>query len=231
VLFALRRWWAIRTENTAISSSSASSSSSSSSSSSASFASTPAQAHVGVVYAACCCFRAILPRIDVERTCLIWFGADSILSTIVIGRSVATVAEVLFGLQVCIAGWGRQLTILQISSNLWFLVMPRWSLFSWCHESLLCTTFFLSISFTHSSFEPSALVFSNHFKPTLFYLYLSLALSHTHTQLSLTVASLCQCWDATSPAHRHSFVRRFVGAMGASLVWLAAIANTSCWVR
>ena len=44
------------------------------------------------VFAAVCAFRSILPRVDLERQCL-W---DSRLSSIFVGRSVATVAELCF---------------------------------------------------------------------------------------------------------------------------------------
>jgi hypothetical protein len=42
-----------------------------------------------------CAFRSLLPRADVERICLF----DTWLSSVVVGRSVATVAEVCFALQ------------------------------------------------------------------------------------------------------------------------------------
>jgi hypothetical protein len=44
------------------------------------------------IFAAACAFRSILPRVDLERQCL-W---NSPLSSIVVGRSVATVAELAF---------------------------------------------------------------------------------------------------------------------------------------
>jgi hypothetical protein len=44
------------------------------------------------IYAAACAFRSILPRVDLERLCL-W---NSPLSSIFVGRSVATVAELCF---------------------------------------------------------------------------------------------------------------------------------------
>ncbi len=44
------------------------------------------------VFAAACAFRSALPRVDLERQCL-W---DSPLSSIFVGRSVATVAELCF---------------------------------------------------------------------------------------------------------------------------------------
>ena len=42
-----------------------------------------------------CAFRAVLPRFDVQRVCLF----DTWLSSIVVGRSVATVAELCFAVQ------------------------------------------------------------------------------------------------------------------------------------
>jgi hypothetical protein len=47
------------------------------------------------VFAAACAFRSVLPRVDLERQCL-W---DSPLSSIFVGRSVATVAELCFSAQ------------------------------------------------------------------------------------------------------------------------------------
>jgi hypothetical protein len=44
------------------------------------------------IFTAACAFRSILPRVDLERQCL-W---DSPLSSIFVGRSVATVAELCF---------------------------------------------------------------------------------------------------------------------------------------
>jgi len=50
------------------------------------------------VYTLVCAFRAFMPRIDLERICLV----DSGLSTVFIGRSVTTVAEILFMVQCAI---------------------------------------------------------------------------------------------------------------------------------
>ena len=44
------------------------------------------------IFAAACAFRSVLPRVDLERQCL-W---NSSLSSIFVGRSVATVAELCF---------------------------------------------------------------------------------------------------------------------------------------
>jgi hypothetical protein len=47
------------------------------------------------VYVAVCAFRSLVPRVDLERVC-VW---DSWLSSILLGRSAATVAELCFALQ------------------------------------------------------------------------------------------------------------------------------------
>ena len=47
------------------------------------------------IFAAACAFRSVLPRVDLERLCL-W---NSRLSSIFVGRSVATVAELCFAAQ------------------------------------------------------------------------------------------------------------------------------------
>ena len=50
------------------------------------------------VYVAVCAFRSWRPRVDVERYCLV----DSPLSSMFLGRSAATVAEVCFAVQVAL---------------------------------------------------------------------------------------------------------------------------------
>src|SRR5262245_61299209 len=57
-----------------------------------------------------CAFRSLLPRADVQRICLF----DTWLSSIVVGRSVATIAEICFALQWAIML--RQLATLTQSS-------------------------------------------------------------------------------------------------------------------
>jgi hypothetical protein len=47
------------------------------------------------LFVAACAFRSILPRVDLERMCL-W---DSPLSSVIVGRTVATVAELCFAWQ------------------------------------------------------------------------------------------------------------------------------------
>ena len=58
------------------------------------FAFEPA-ALLGAVYVLGCAFRSILPRADVQRICLF----DTWLSSVMVGRSVATVAELCFAIQ------------------------------------------------------------------------------------------------------------------------------------
>ena len=56
---------------------------------------TKSQLLLSAVYVGVCGFRSLFPRVDLERICL-W---DSWLSTIVLGRTAATIAELCFALQ------------------------------------------------------------------------------------------------------------------------------------
>jgi hypothetical protein len=56
---------------------------------------TPLMLYLCAAYVFGCAFRSVLPRADVQRICLF----DTWLSSVVIGRSVATVAEVCFAAQ------------------------------------------------------------------------------------------------------------------------------------
>jgi hypothetical protein len=58
----------------------------------------PAQLALSGVYTAVCAFRSFWPRIDLERTVL-W---DTPLSSVFLGRSAATVAEVSFAVQIAL---------------------------------------------------------------------------------------------------------------------------------
>ena len=64
------------------------------------------------VFAAACAFRSILPRVDLERQCL-W---NSRLSSIFVGRSVATVAELCFAGQCAL--WILKLSALTGNASL-----------------------------------------------------------------------------------------------------------------
>jgi len=50
---------------------------------------------LGAAYVFVCAFRSVLPRADIQRICLF----DTWLSSVAVGRSVATVAEVCFAVQ------------------------------------------------------------------------------------------------------------------------------------
>lgn len=62
-----------------------------------SYAARRTQLWLAFVYVAVCAFRSFLPRADVQRICLV----DTPLSSVFVGRSVATVAELCFAMQ-----WG-----------------------------------------------------------------------------------------------------------------------------
>jgi len=57
-----------------------------------------AQAALSGIYVMVCAFRSLFPRIDVERYCLF----DSPWSSIFLGRSLATIAEISFSIQVAL---------------------------------------------------------------------------------------------------------------------------------
>ena len=50
------------------------------------------------VFTGVCAFRSFFPRIDLERYCLV----DSFISSMVVGRSAATVAEISFASQIAL---------------------------------------------------------------------------------------------------------------------------------
>src|SRR5262245_15566684 len=91
------------------------------------------------LFAAACAFRSILPRVDLERQCL-W---NSSLSSIFVGRSVATVAELCFAAQCA-------LLISKLSAqtgNAW-LPMVAWSLVPLIVLAQLCC-WYAVISLNH----------------------------------------------------------------------------------
>jgi hypothetical protein len=68
-----------------------------------------------------CAFRSILPRADVQRICLF----DTWLSSIVVGRSVATVAEMCFAAQWAIVlYWLGHMTGAETTVNIAWMIMP-----------------------------------------------------------------------------------------------------------
>jgi hypothetical protein len=102
-----------------------------------------------------CAFRSILPRADVQRICLF----DTWLSSVVVGRSVATVAEICFAAQWAIilqqlgvmtgadttvnAAWVIVPLILIAECFSWYAVLTRHYLGNAIENSLWAVTFFV----------------------------------------------------------------------------------------
>ena len=82
-------------------------------------------------YVAGCAFRSILPMVDVPRICL----HDTPLSRIVIGRSVATIAELCFAAQFALllreAGRLNARPLIALLSPVLFALIALAELFSW----------------------------------------------------------------------------------------------------
>ena len=83
------------------------------------------------IYTAVCAFRSFFPRIDLERYCLF----DSFLSSAVLGRSAATIAEVSFAAQVALllyeVGGAANVLWLQQYSPLVVLSLSLAQIFCW----------------------------------------------------------------------------------------------------
>jgi hypothetical protein len=102
-----------------------------------------------------CAFRSFLPRADVQRICLF----DTWLSSVVVGRSVATVAEVCFAAQWAIvlhklgtmtgadtalhAGWAILPLIVVAQCLSWYAVLTRNYLANAIENSLWAVGFFI----------------------------------------------------------------------------------------
>jgi hypothetical protein len=102
-----------------------------------------------------CAFRSFLPRADVQRICLF----DTWLSSVVVGRSVATVAEVCFAAQwtmillqlgkmsgaetAVIAAWAILPLILIAECFSWYAVVTTKYLFNGIENSLWAVAFFI----------------------------------------------------------------------------------------
>jgi hypothetical protein len=91
------------------------------------------------IFAAACAFRSILPRVDLERQCL-W---NSPLSSIFVGRSVATVAELCFAGQCALLIW--KLSVLTGNPS---LQVVGWSLVPLVLVAQLCC-WYAVISLNH----------------------------------------------------------------------------------
>jgi hypothetical protein len=94
-----------------------------------------------------CAFRSVLPRADIQRICLF----DTWLCSVLVGRSVATIAEVCFAIQWAIvlrqlAGLTRSDTVRNISS----LIVPLIVLAECCSWYAVLTTSYLGNTIENS---------------------------------------------------------------------------------
>jgi hypothetical protein len=102
-----------------------------------------------------CAFRSLLPRADVQRICLF----DTWLSSVMVGRSVATLAEICFALQWAImlhqlgtmtgadttvnAGWAIVPLIVVAECFSWYAVLTRNYLCNAIENSIWAVAFFI----------------------------------------------------------------------------------------
>jgi hypothetical protein len=87
-----------------------------------------------------CAFRSILPRADVQRICLF----DSWLSSILVGRSVATVAELCFAVQwAMVLGELARMTHSDTAKNISRMIVPLIVLAECCSWYAVISTDFL----------------------------------------------------------------------------------------
>ena len=92
------------------------------------------------VYVLGCAFRSVLPRADVQRICLF----DTWLSSVLIGRSVATVAELSFALQWAIVLRElAKITHSDTAKNIARLIVPLIGLAECCSWYAVISTNFL----------------------------------------------------------------------------------------
>jgi hypothetical protein len=114
-----------------------------------------AQLALSAVFVMVCAFRSIFPRADVQRICL----HDSWLSSVMLGRSLATVAELCFAAQ-----WAMLLRELgDKTESPWpkrvsRLIVPFIAVAEVCSWSAVITTSYLGNSFEESIWAISALL-------------------------------------------------------------------------
>src|SRR5258708_35251816 len=92
------------------------------------------------VYVLGCPFRSVLPRADVQRICLF----DTWLSSVMVGRSVATVAELCFAMQwaIVLAALGKVANS-DMAKNIGKAIVPMIVLAEICSWYAVITTNFL----------------------------------------------------------------------------------------
>jgi len=95
---------------------------------------------LSAVYVFGCAFRSVLPRADVQRICLF----DTWLSSVMIGRSVATVAELCFAVQwaIVLRALGR-LTNADTAKTISRMILPLIALAECCSWYAVISTNFL----------------------------------------------------------------------------------------
>ena len=87
-----------------------------------------------------CAFRSILPRADVQRICLV----DTWLSSVLVGRSVATVAELCFAAQwVIVLNELGKITYSDTAKNIAKMIVPLIALAECCSWYAVISTDFL----------------------------------------------------------------------------------------
>src|ERR1700682_6459222 len=92
------------------------------------------------VYVLGCAFRSVLPRADVQRICLF----DTWLSSVMIGRSVATVAELCFAAQWAIVLYALgKVANSDTAKNIGKAILPTIALAEICSWYAVITTNFL----------------------------------------------------------------------------------------
>jgi hypothetical protein len=127
------------------------------------------------VFAAACAFRSVLPRVDLERQCL-W---DSPLSSIFVGRSVATVAELCFAAQCALL----LAKLSALTGNPWLHVVG-WSILPLILIAQLCC-WFAVISLNHLGHALEEALWS----VMVFLVALSLGLSWGHMPAHIRILS------------------------------------------
>jgi hypothetical protein len=110
---------------------------------------------LSAVYVFGCAFRAVLPRADVQRICLF----DNWLSSVLVGRSIATVAEVCFAAQwavvlYCLADSAQSGTVRKIAKA----IVPLIILAECCSWYAVITTDYLGNTVENSLWAATLLL-------------------------------------------------------------------------